>query len=104
MMRNQKPVHIQEVIGKFLQGVAEKKESPQLKIMESWEKIVCAPASTCSAPVMLKNKVLTVVVSNSAWLHQLTMQRRELVEKIDALIGPDLVADIRFKIGNPTMA
>ncbi|MFH2137695.1 MAG: DUF721 domain-containing protein [Candidatus Omnitrophota bacterium] len=104
-MKN-KPVIIKDLIEKFIQENKPKKESLKTQIIDNWDKIVSEEAWPYTKPVMIKNKILIIVVSNSAWLHQLTLNKYRIMEKIKLIAAEfnetEAIKDIRFKIGQIT--
>jgi len=95
-----KPVLVKEVIDKILLEYAPKKESLTSRIIEYWPKIVPEGAATVSRPVLIKNKVLLVSVSSSAWLHCLTIEKQNILSKLKKEVGDLNLNDLRFKIGD----
>lgn len=43
-----------------------------------------------------RDGVLTVEVDGSAWMHQLSFQRRELVKRANEHLGAEVVREVRF--------
>ncbi|MEZ5405013.1 MAG: DUF721 domain-containing protein [Verrucomicrobiia bacterium] len=70
----------------------------QDKIRKIWPRIIGEFNSQNSFPESLKRKVLTVRVSNSPYLHQLTMIKAELLKKIQKECGSETVREIRFSV------
>lgn len=70
----------------------------QDKIRKIWPRIVGEFNSQNSFPESLKKKVLTVRVSNSPYLHQLTMIKGELLKKIQKECGIETIKEIRLSV------
>ncbi|MBN2718683.1 MAG: DUF721 domain-containing protein [Deltaproteobacteria bacterium] len=47
-------------------------------------------------PRIYKDGMLTIGVTNSTWMHQLSMMRQQLVDRLAEAVGPGVVTDIRF--------
>jgi hypothetical protein len=47
----------------------------------------------------MKGKLLLVYVSSPVWLHEMRFLKTDLIDKINLLLGPPGVKDIRFKVG-----
>ncbi|MBU4304745.1 MAG: DUF721 domain-containing protein [Candidatus Omnitrophica bacterium] len=92
-------------IAKIIEGILEKhehqKKSRQAIIIDSWKEIMPAQAAQYTAPAAIKNNTLTVVVSNSAWLHHLTTEKKKILKKINHFLGETKIDELRFKIGSP---
>ncbi len=93
-----KPVVLKEILEDFLNNYKKSKETPQTIILKNWEEIISKQAVNESRPITIKNKVLIVAVSNSALLHHLTFQKREICKKIEKILNSKTIKDIRFKI------
>lgn len=62
-----------------------------------WREIVGKVASE-SKPKTLKDSVLLVVVSDSMYLHHMSMNKNKYLRLINEILKDDYVKDIRFKI------
>ena len=98
-MRN--PIAIKDLLSHFLAEQTPQRASPQMLILEHWPRIVSQEAVEYTAPAVIRNYQLLIIVSNSAWLHRLTMRRQELLNSIESIVGQGIVKEIRLKIGNP---
>ncbi len=94
-------VHVKDILNVLLQDQQLTTPSTEERLMRNWEWIIPNGQGDCTRPVLIKNKILVVLVSNSSWLHQLSMQKQEIMGKINELVGGGVIRDIRFKIGNP---
>lgn len=61
----------------------------------TWRRIVGGRISDRAKPISLENGVLLVKVATSAWAHELSLMKNELVARLAA----HGVADIRFRVG-----
>jgi predicted nucleic acid-binding Zn ribbon protein len=51
-------------------------------------------------PVSFRNGILMVIVENSSWLYELTLEKKEILEKFNATYaGRKKARDIRYRIG-----
>lgn len=94
-----KPIIIKEVIDDFFKEYEKKGKSLEFRIIEEWPKIITEKAIEHTKPVTIKNKTLVIAVSNSAWLHQLTLKKDEILKTIKSTLKTNDIIDIRFKIG-----
>ena len=67
------------------------------RLFIQWEEIVGAAIARHSKPVRLRNDLLWVQVTEAAWRQELSLMRIELVAKINAALGEDLVKEIRLR-------
>ena len=84
---------IERVLGR-LEGVGKAEEKDILSI---WECAVGKRAARHTQPASLRKGILTVAVDGSAWLYQLTMEKRGLLEGLRAKLGQK-IDDIKFRI------
>ena len=70
------------------------------RIVTEWRDMVGERIAARTWPDGLKDRVLWIRVSSSAWLHELTLLRRQILDGIDRILGePRLVDDIKLHIG-----
>jgi predicted nucleic acid-binding Zn ribbon protein len=60
-----------------------------------WEEIVGAEIAAHCRPSALHDGELTVVAESTAWATNLTLMSRQLIERIAAEVGPDVVRRLR---------
>jgi predicted nucleic acid-binding Zn ribbon protein len=90
---------IGEVIDQVLCDYKPQAKSALAGIWEVWPNIVGASVAKISKPAAIKGGVLIVHVSNSNWLHQLRYQERIFISDLNRVLGGDVIASIKFKIG-----
>lgn len=99
-MRGVRPL---DSIGTVLSGLA-RRLGLESKLLESrirreWTAIVGEPIASNTWPDQIRYKKLYVRVHNTVWLHQLTFLKPTLMNKLNGVAGPDLIADIVFRVG-----
>ncbi len=92
-----RPEAIGDIVGQIMSG---REENVPEKIMRLWPEIFDGPAEKHTAPVRLENGVLTVNVNNSAWLYQLTLEKRNIRNRINELCPEAELKQIVFKSGS----
>lgn len=71
------------------------------RLITEWRDMVGERIAARTWPDGLKNQLLWVRVSTSAWLHELTMVRGQILEGIHAVLGePRLVTELKFHLGS----
>ncbi len=90
---------IGEVLSQVLRGYERKSRSDLSRVHRVWDACVGDTIASNTRPVALKGAQLVVVVTNSAWLHQLQFLKQDLLERINRQAGEGIVEDIRFRIG-----
>jgi hypothetical protein len=70
------------------------------RLIARWRDVVGDRIAARSLPDGLHRGMLWVRVDSSAWMHQLSFLRKEVIEKANAVVGePPLVSDVRFHLG-----
>jgi hypothetical protein len=71
------------------------------RLVTEWESVVGPRVAARAWPDGLKNGVLYVRVTNSAWLHELGFLREALVREANRAAGdPPLVKEVRLHLGS----
>ena len=63
-----------------------------------WEEAVGKEAATHAIPREVARGRMVATVDSSVWLQELRMREREIIEKINRLIGQDVLKEIYFTI------
>jgi predicted nucleic acid-binding Zn ribbon protein len=70
------------------------------RVQGCWAGAVGDVVSAESQPVSESAGVVTVACRSSVWAHELEMLGPELREKVNAALGDDAVAELRFRAGD----
>ncbi len=81
----------------FTSSLGITKKLREYNVVTSWEELVGEQIAKVAKPQRVENGVLFVSVASAPWRAELTMRRREIVERINAVIGKKVVQDIRFR-------
>jgi len=102
MRKRGKQVNLQR-LSNVLQGILKKHniffDSEEQRLLEVWQKAVGPQISVQTRPDRLKRNTLFVKVSSSVWMQQLHILKQEIIEKINQLIGKELIKNVHFSIG-----
>ena len=90
-------------LGNILQDILKKHnitiDPEEQHLLELWHKAVGPQISAHTRTDKLKRNTLFVKVSSSVWMHQLHLLKSEIIEKINILLGKELIKNIHFSIG-----
>ena len=77
---------------------AEGLETPllQKRVMDSWPEVVGEFVANYTESMYIRNQTLYVHLTNPAMRADLSMMRREIVNKLNAHVGTQVIADVRF--------
>lgn len=75
-------------------------EADLLRIWHLWEQAVGKPIAANARPAAFKGNLLWVHVTSSTWAHHLQFLKKDIVAKLNKVLGKELVEEIKFKIGS----
>ena len=68
----------------------------QKRLMDSWAEVVGEFVANYTESMYIRNQTLYVHLTNPAMRADLSMMRREIVNKLNAHVGTQVIADVRF--------
>lgn len=68
----------------------------QKRLMDSWQEVVGPMIANYTANMYIRNQTLYVHLTNPAIRADLSMMRREIVNKLNAHVGSQVIADVQF--------
>ena len=71
----------------------------EFRVFEAYNGAVGEMLRTRTEPERLHGKMLQVRVVSSAMAHELTMLKRDILAKMARTLGPDIVDDLRTRVG-----
>jgi len=99
--KNKEFSHIGDVIKHIIgTGKTARPDAEMLEIWRLWEGIVGKAIAGNARPAAFKGDILLVNVASSPWMQQLQFLKKDIVNKINAAFGKQLVREIKFKIGS----
>ena len=100
--RRERQANLQR-LGSVLPGILKKHniafDAEEDRLLEVWQKAVGKRIAAQTRPDRLRRNTLFVKVSSPAWMQQLHTLKTEIIEKINTLLGKELVKDVHFAIG-----
>lgn len=97
-----RPAHLADLIAATFAGKPVQSRLREMKIWEVWESAVGPQIAAKAMPASFRDGVLTVRVSGSAWMQQLSLMKGEIVGQLNEEIGDPLIREIFFKQGSIT--
>jgi len=74
-----------------------KKKLQEYNAVVYWETVVGEQISKMTTANKISQGVLFVHVKTSTWRNELTLRKKEIVNKLNAVVGVDVVRDIKFQ-------
>jgi predicted nucleic acid-binding Zn ribbon protein len=65
--------------------------------LEIWQKVVDERVARQTEAVKIKNKVLYVLTTTSTWAQELTLLKRDIINKFNLCAGEEAINDVRFR-------
>lgn len=90
---------IEDIVKNVIKDLSGKGRVSEEEINAAWEAAAGKRAAKHTKPVSIKKSVLTVNIDSSGWLYELTVKRRDLLEKLDGKIKGKKLKNLRFRIG-----
>lgn len=94
-----RPAELSALLETVFAGKPVQKRLREAKVWQFWEEAVGSHIAGKATPVAFREGILTVRVSGSAWLQQLSLMKRDIIGQLNAAIGYQLVNDLFFKQG-----
>ena len=69
----------------------------EVRLLDSWEKILGANIASYTKGKYIKNRILFVHVTSSVLRSELMMSRQRLVEMLNESVGEQVITDIVFR-------
>ena len=91
--------HIGQIIPQVLKTCRRHKDAGLSEVWRFWNEAVGEIVAENAQPAAFKGDLLLVHVSSSTWIHHLRFIKQDIIKKINAALGNDLIQEIKFKIG-----
>jgi len=91
------PESFGQALGALVRQLGITRTLRQYDVITSWDGIVGEKIAKVAKAQRMENGILFVGVANAPWRAELTIMRREIIEKINAAMGNKVVKDIRFR-------
>ena len=97
--RMKRPLQIAALLETVFAGKPAQKRIREAKAWQFWEEAVGSHIASKATPVAFRDGTLTVRVSGSAWMQQLSLMKRDIISQLNDAIGYPLVNDLFFRQG-----
>lgn len=97
MRRGGRPQKIEAILSSVLRRAGIEEDIKRYEFVLHWEEIVGADIAKRTKPVALKNGLLKVEVTDSAWAQELSFYKEVIIKRLGKFVrNPKAVRDIRF--------
>jgi len=97
--RMKRPTPVADLIEAVFAGKPVQKRLREMRIWQVWEEAVGQQIAAKAMPAAFRDGTLTVRVSGSAWMQQLTMMKPQIIANLNEAAGEPLVRELFFKQG-----
>ncbi len=88
---------ISSAIDELVNGLGIQKKLQEYDAIVYWEKVVGDRIAQMTTAIRIKQGILFVHVKTSTWRNELTLRKKEIIDKLNIIIGVDVVKDIKFQ-------
>ena len=88
---------IRSAITELVSGLGIQKKLQQYDAVLYWENVVGERIAQMTTATRILQGVLFVHVKSSTWRNELTLRKKEIIGKLNSIIGIDAVKDIKFQ-------
>lgn len=89
-----KPLPLGDIIGGQIRSLGWERKMREMGVFEAWERIVGPAVAAHTAPLEVKNRRLSVAVESPAWSQQLAFLKRDILARIEEILGAGVIDDI----------
>jgi predicted nucleic acid-binding Zn ribbon protein len=97
--RNVEPQTAAALLSEVIGRLGGKERALEQRIFAVWETAVGTGLARRALPESVRGKTLLVRVESSAFAHELTLLKRTVIERLALTLGPNLVTDLRTRVG-----
>jgi predicted nucleic acid-binding Zn ribbon protein len=96
-----RPLAVGDLLAAVFCDTPTEKRLGEGKIWLVWDAAVGKQIAAKAQPASFRDGTLTVAVASAPWMHQLSFLKKQLMEKINELLGGEVVREIYLKAGQP---
>lgn len=93
------PDRVVDTLRQVLQRIDPERRLAVYRVWTFWEEAVGAPVAARAQPAGYRDGVLSVRVAGAAWMQELQFMKEDVRERLNALLGAELIRDIYFVSG-----
>ncbi len=94
-MRLDKPPSISEVLKEFLYRYPHQKKLRQGMVLANWAEVVGPKIAEQAHNVYFQGSVLTCVVTNAVWRHEIHANRFQIVKRLNDAVDHKVVKELK---------
>jgi len=75
----------------------------EYRLFGKWNNAVGEAIARHARPLAVRGTKLALVVDSPAWMQQLSLMKPQIIEKVNQMLGKDVIKDITLKLGEVEM-
>ena len=87
---------IDTALDELIENLGIRKKLTELDAIYYWETVVGKQIAQMTEATRILKGILFVNVKTSTWRNELTLRKKEIIEKLNNYLGKDIVKDIKF--------
>ena len=93
------PAKLSDLLGNVVSRLGLERDLDDYRIWSAWDEVVGPTVARNAQPVRLHARRLVVAVKNATWMHELTLLRRDLCQRLNAWMGREVVGELFLVVG-----
>jgi predicted nucleic acid-binding Zn ribbon protein len=86
-----------DALDSLIESLGIRKKLREQEVFALWADVVGERIAKVAKPMRIVQGTLVVSVKTGPWRNELTMRRREIVDRLNESLGEELVRDIKFQ-------
>jgi predicted nucleic acid-binding Zn ribbon protein len=87
---------VASVLSRLMQKLGLSAELEGWRAVEEWHRLVGPRVGRHTRAVSFRNGALLVEVEGSAWMHELSFLKRDLIQRVNRYLGADRVREVKL--------
>ncbi len=96
-----RPATLTDLLNSIFGGSPLERRLKEGRIWQVWDSAVGKQISERARPVSFRDGTLIVAVNSSPWMQQLTFLKKGIMDKLNGLLGEEIIREIYLKAGRP---
>ena len=93
------PAKLGDLLGNVVSRLGLERNLDDYRIWAAWDEVVGPAVARNAQPIRLQARRLVVAVKNATWMHELTLLRRDLCERLNGWMGREVVTELFLVVG-----
>ncbi len=96
---DKEPTKLSDILTGILKGKGWDTIVREHRVFDVWDEVVGTHIAKNTCPKRIDRGVLFVIVSNSAWIQELSLMKEQIIGRLNVKLNDRIVRDLRFAQG-----